>query len=141
MSRTPLPLVVAAVVVTLFAPSLARADLVVPERAACDGKKAGDPCDGGVCTSAGHECRAGACRQFDSEGECAKNGCAWVEELRCAPVAPAAPAAPSTTPAATPAPATEAPRAAPPASCASTPATLAPGALVGLLLLRRRRRR
>ena len=136
MSQTRFVLVTA-VVVTLLSPSLARADLVIPERAACAGKKAGDACEGGVCESAGHECQSGSCRQFDGESECTKNGCSWVEELRCAAAAPPTPA---TTAPVTPAPSTEAPRAAPPASCASTPTMVGSGALVALLLLRRRRR-
>jgi hypothetical protein len=130
-------------VTAALAPLGARADLIVPARAACDGKKVGDACDGGICQSEGYECQAGACRQYGSQDECAKNGCSWVEELRCAPApAPAAStptAAPTATTSTTTPPATEAPQAAPPASCAASPASWASVALAGLLLLRRRR--
>jgi MYXO-CTERM domain-containing protein len=86
-----------------FASSMARADIIVPERQACRDQKVGDACDGGTCQSDGFSCQAGSCRQHGDEGACRSNGCSWVEGLSCktAPTpSPATPLAP--TPAATP---------------------------------------
>jgi uncharacterized protein (TIGR03382 family) len=120
----------------------ARADLVVPEEVACNGKKAGDTCDGGTCMSAGFECQAGSCRRHGDEAACRADGCSWEEQLLCRPAAPApTPApAPSSTPAPTPTP-TPTPTPVP-GGCAATTADDV-GALlaVAVLALGWRRRR
>jgi uncharacterized protein (TIGR03382 family) len=111
----------------------ARADLVVPERAACDGKAVGDACDGGSCVSAGFECQAGACRQYGAEAECRNAGCRWEEQIVCSGDAPPPPA-PNAPP--------SAPSSGAAASCAAVGVDAAGLAAVGALLgLARRRRR
>lgn len=90
------------ILASLFLGGVARADLVVPERDACDGKKVGDACDGGACVSAGFECQAGSCRRHGDEAACRADGCSWEEQLVCRPAA----LAPAPAPASTPTPAT-----------------------------------
>jgi uncharacterized protein (TIGR03382 family) len=124
------------VLASLVVGAAAHADIVVPERAACNGKKAGDACDGGTCVSAGFECQAGSCRRHGDEAACRADGCSWEEQLVCRPAAPApAPApAPSSTPSPAPSPV--------PGGCAATTANDV-GALlaVAALALGWRRRR
>jgi len=120
------------ILATLVIGSAAHADIVVPEQAACNGKKVGDACDGGVCASAGFECQAGICRQYGDEAACRTNGCSWEEQIVCAPTPTATSS--TTTPAVTP-----------PGGCGAgcSAAGLELGgaaALLALLALRRRRR-
>jgi hypothetical protein len=135
--RSPLILAVGLVAAVLCADT-ARADIVVPERDACSGKKVGDACDGGTCVSAGFECQAGSCRRHGDEAACRADGCSWEEQIVCAP----APTATSTTPdpattTTTPAPVT------PPGGCGAgcSASGLELGGVAALLALLRRRRR
>jgi len=121
-----------------FTCSMARADIIVPEQQACRHKKVGDACDGGTCQSDGFSCQAGSCRRHDDEAACRADGCSWVEGLSCK-----AAAAPTPTPTPTPpAPTTttaQIPEPVAPSSCAMADGSTIGAALLGLLLVRRRR--
>lgn len=128
------------VALVLTTGGVAHADIIVPAQAACQGKKVGDACDGGVCASDGFECQAGICRSYGDEAACRANGCSWEEQISCRP-APAPAPAPSSTP--TPSTPSSTPTPSPvPGGCAAT-STADVGALLALAALafgwRRRR--
>jgi hypothetical protein len=118
----------------LVAAGSASADVVIPEQAACEDKRAGDPCgDGGVCASDGFSCQAGACRRHADERACRSDeGCRWQESLRCqSPTAPA----PTPTPTTPPTAATTPER----SGCATIDGTSGLALLAALCVRRRRR--
>jgi hypothetical protein len=117
----------------LVAAGSASADIVIPEQAACEDKRAGDPCgDGGVCASDGFSCQAGACRRHADESACRSDeGCSWQESLRCQ--SPTAPAPTPTPPTTTPTTTTER------TGCAAIDGTSGLALLAALCVRRRRR--